>query len=170
MNGKLSVTNLKPESFVDILTACSSCHQECEQTLLLVAMYYWGHMPLEVKGWGGVLLPLCLLITAVQQPGTSSPTSQWSNLLRLSSGYAGPPSSSARVPRHSSALVSPPTGSGGGYFVHVLLHLMSSSSPSQASRHPSVQSCHQSPSCLSNVDLTTAACDAIYHTGLFSQR
>ena len=73
INGKLSVTNLKPESFVDILTACSSCHQECEQTLLLVAMYY---MLLDVKGWGGVLLPLCLLITAVQQLGTSSPTSQ----------------------------------------------------------------------------------------------
>ena len=40
-------------------------------------------MSLEVKGWLGLLLPPCLLITAVQQPGTSSPPSQ---LKRSSTG------------------------------------------------------------------------------------
>ena len=33
-------------------------------------------MSLEVKGWWGLVLPPCLLITAVQQPGTSSPPSR----------------------------------------------------------------------------------------------
>ena len=38
-------------------------------------MHYWGYTSLEVKGrWELLLLP-CLLITAVQQPGTSSPPS-----------------------------------------------------------------------------------------------
>ena len=40
-------------------------------------MHYWGYMWLEVKGQWGLLLPPCLLIIAVQQPGTSGPPS-WS--------------------------------------------------------------------------------------------
>ena len=46
-----------------------------EQMLLLIATHYWGYTSLEVKGRWGFLLPLCLLITAFQQPGTSSPSS-----------------------------------------------------------------------------------------------
>ena len=50
--------------------------KRCEQTLLFIAMHYWGYTSLEVKGRWGLLLPPCLLITAVQQPGTSSPPSR----------------------------------------------------------------------------------------------
>ena len=50
--------------------------KRCEQMLLFIAMHYWGCMPLEVKGWWGLLLPSCLLIAAVQQLGSSSPPCQ----------------------------------------------------------------------------------------------
>ena len=50
--------------------------KKCKQTLLFIAMHYWGCTSLEVKGWCGLLLPLCFLITAVQQPGTFSPPSR----------------------------------------------------------------------------------------------
>ena len=51
--------------------------KKCEQTLLFIAMHYQGCTSLEVIGWWGLLLPPCLLIMAVQQPGTSNPSS-WS--------------------------------------------------------------------------------------------
>jgi len=50
--------------------------KKCVQTLLFIAIHYWGYTSLEVKGQWGLLLPPCLLITAVQQPGTSSPPSR----------------------------------------------------------------------------------------------
>ena len=50
--------------------------KRCEQTLLFIVMHYWGHMSLEIRGQWGLLLPPYLLITVVQQPGTSSPPSQ----------------------------------------------------------------------------------------------
>ena len=50
--------------------------KRCQQTLLFIDMHYWGYMSLEVKGWRGLLLPPCLLITVAQQPGTSSPPSR----------------------------------------------------------------------------------------------
>ena len=50
--------------------------KKCEQTLLFIAMHYWGYTSLEVKGRSGLLLPPCLLITAIQQPATFSPPSQ----------------------------------------------------------------------------------------------
>jgi len=50
--------------------------KKCVQTLLFIAIHYWGYTSLEVKGWWGLLLPPCLLITAVQQPATSSPPSR----------------------------------------------------------------------------------------------
>ena len=49
---------------------------KCEQTLLFIAIYYWGYTSLEIKGWWGLLLPPCLLIIAIQQPGTGSPPYQ----------------------------------------------------------------------------------------------
>ena len=57
--------------------------KKCETTVLFIAMHYRGYTSLEVKGWWGLLLPSCLLITAVQQPGTSSPPSR---LKRSSTG------------------------------------------------------------------------------------
>ena len=50
---------------------------------IYIAMHYWGYTALEVKGRWGLLLPPCLLITAVQQPESSSPPS-W--LRRFSEG------------------------------------------------------------------------------------
>ena len=47
-----------------------------EQTLLFIAIHYWGYTSLEVKGQWGLLLTAYLLITAVQQPVTSSPPSR----------------------------------------------------------------------------------------------
>ena len=57
--------------------------KKCETTLLFIAMHYRGYTSLEVKGRWGLLLPPCLLIIAVQQPGTSSPPSR---LKRSSTG------------------------------------------------------------------------------------
>ena len=57
--------------------------KKCEQTLLIIVMYYWGYTSLEVKGLWGLLLPPCLLITVVQQPGSSNPQSR---LKRSSAG------------------------------------------------------------------------------------
>ena len=57
--------------------------KKCEQMLLFMAMDYRGYTSLEVKGRWGLFLPPCLLITAVQQPGTSSPPSR---LKRSSTG------------------------------------------------------------------------------------
>ena len=42
--------------------------KKCETTLLFITMHYWGYTSLEVNGLWGLLLPPCLLITAVQQP------------------------------------------------------------------------------------------------------
>ena len=65
----------------DLSTECSSCHQVenligVKTTLLFIAIHYQGYTSLVVKGRLGLLLPPCLLITAVQQPGTSSPPSR----------------------------------------------------------------------------------------------
>ena len=49
--------------------------KKCEQTLLFIAIHYWGYTSLEVKGQWRLLLPPCFIIV-VQQPGTSSPPSQ----------------------------------------------------------------------------------------------
>ena len=38
-----------------------------------VSMYYWGYMSLEVKGWLGLLLPPCLLITLGARVGEPPP-------------------------------------------------------------------------------------------------
>ena len=64
----------------------------------------------------------------------------WSALLKVWSGYAGPPSPVAPVHCHSSAPMSPPTGSGGSSSMHILLQPTSSSLPSQAHSHPDVSS------------------------------
>ena len=50
--------------------------KRCKQMLLFIAMHYQGYTSLKVKGRWGLLLPPCLLITVVQQPGTSSPPSR----------------------------------------------------------------------------------------------
>ena len=50
--------------------------RRCKQTLLFIAIHYWGYTSLKVKGWWGLLLPPCILITAIQHPGTSSPPSR----------------------------------------------------------------------------------------------
>ena len=48
----------------------------CKQTLLFIAIHYCGCLSFEVKGQCRLLLPPCLIIMVVQQPGTSSPPSQ----------------------------------------------------------------------------------------------
>jgi len=57
--------------------------KKCETTSLFIAMHYQEYTSLEVKGRWGLLLPPCLLITAVQQPGNFSPPSR---LKRSSTG------------------------------------------------------------------------------------
>ena len=85
------------------------------------------------------IAPPCLLITAIQQPRTSSPPSR---LKRSStgviSGCAGPPSPTTPVLCHGPARWPPPSGLGGGAPTRVPLQLTSPSSPSR--RHLSVPS------------------------------
>ena len=74
----LSVTNLSSENNsptfrLNAPVVIRAKVKRSEQTLLFIAMHYWGYTSLEVKGWGRLLLPLYLLITVIQQPGTSSP-------------------------------------------------------------------------------------------------
>ena len=94
--------------------------KKCEQTLLFIAMHYWGYTSLEVEGWWGLLLPLYLLITTVQQPGTSSPPS-W--LKCSSEGVIWMCRATAPVVCHGPALWSPPDGSGGDSPTHAPLQL-----------------------------------------------
>ena len=84
------------------------------------------------------LLPPCLLITAVQQPGTSSPPFR---LKRYSTGViwmCKASSTNNSVLCHGPLQWSPPSGLGGGAPTHVPLHLTSPSSPSR--RHLGVPS------------------------------
>jgi len=77
----------------------------------------------------------CLLITAVQQPGTSSPPFQLKPGAppRVSSGCAGPPSPTAPVLCHGPILWSHPIGLGDDSPMHAPLQLISPSSPSRTS-------------------------------------
>ena len=68
--------------------------KKCETTLLFIAMHYRGYTSLEVKGRWRLLLPPCLLIIVVQQPGTSSPPSR---LKCTSTGVTGSPVSHLRL-------------------------------------------------------------------------
>ena len=134
-----------------------------ETTLLFIAMHYRGYTSLEIKGWWGLLLPPCLLITAVQQPGTSSPPS-W--LKHSSTGViwmckASFTNNSCPLPWSSTVVSSQWIGwwyshacSATADFSTILL--------SQASRcsFSLVSSLRFS---LSNVDLAAAAGDTIYH-------
>ena len=83
---RLSVTNLARKicrRFDWMLQSSSGWKwKKCEQTLLFIAIHYRGYTSFDVKGQWRLLLPPCLLITAVQQPGTSSPPSR----LKRSSG------------------------------------------------------------------------------------
>ena len=78
---RLSVTNFTlennlPTFWLNAPVVIRAKVKKCEQTLLFIAMHYWGYTSLEVKGLCGLLLPPCLLITVVQQPETSSPLSR----------------------------------------------------------------------------------------------
>ena len=109
--------------------------KEVQTMLLFIAMHYQGYTSLEVKGQWGLLLPPCLLITAVQQPGTSVFHLGWSAPPQVSSGCAGSPSPTTPVLCHGPVQWSPPSGLSGA---HAPLQLISPSSPS--CRHPSVPS------------------------------
>ena len=75
MKRRLSVTNFSTcRLYAPVVIRVKV--KRCEQTLLFVAMHYWGYTSLEVRGRWGLFLPPCLLITAIQQPGTSSPPSR----------------------------------------------------------------------------------------------
>ena len=92
--------------------------KRCEQTLLFIAMHYWGYTSLEVKGLCGLLLPPFLLITVVQQPKTSSPLSR---LKCSSEGVIWTSSftnSSCPLPRSSTVVSSSQSAS-----VHVLPYM-----------------------------------------------
>ena len=112
--------------------------KKCETTLLFIAMHYQGDTSLEVKGRWGLLLPPCLLITAVQQPGLPVLHLGWSALPQVSSGCARPPSPTTPVLCHGPVQWSPPSGLGGGAPTCVPLQLTSPSSPSR--RHLGVPS------------------------------
>ena len=96
---RLSVTNLSSENkfWLNAPVVNRAKVKKCEQTLLFIAMHYWGYMSLDVKGQWWLRFPLCLLITVVQQPGTSSPPSWLSASLKVSYGCAGPLSPTAPV-------------------------------------------------------------------------
>ena len=138
--------------------------KKCETTLLFIAMHYWGYTSLEVKGRWGLLLPPCLLITAVQQPGTSSPPS-W--LKRSSIGGL----------LHQQLLSSAMVQYGGLLPVdrvvvlpHVFRYSWLLHHPPLAGISVFLQPRLQSPFGFSDVDLAAAAGDTIYHIGLFTKR
>ena len=77
MKRRLSVTNFSLENILPMfwLNAPVIIRAKVKRCELFIAMHYWGYTSLEVKGRCGLLLPPCLLITAIQQPETSSPPS-----------------------------------------------------------------------------------------------
>ena len=103
--------------------------KKCEQTLLFIAMHYWGS--LEVKGRWGLLLPPASSSQRSSNQGLPVLHLGWSTPLRVSSGCAGPPSPTAPVLCHGPALWSPPSGSDGDSPMHAPLQLTSPSSPSR---------------------------------------
>ena len=81
MKRRLSVTNLSSENNLLMFrlnapVVIRAKVKEVWTALLFIAMHYRGYTSLEVKGRWGLLLPPCLLIAAVQQPGTYSPPSR----------------------------------------------------------------------------------------------
>ena len=94
----------------------------------------------------------CLLITVVQQPGTSNPP--W--MCRASF-------------TNSSCPLSWSSGSGGGSPTHALLQRLLHHLP-HIDIPVLLQSCLQSPFGLSDVDLTAATGDTICHIGLLTKR
>ena len=136
--------------------------KKCETTLLFIVMHYRGYTSLEVKGRWGLLLPPCLLITAVQQPGTSSPPSR---LKRSSTSViwmckASFTNNSCPLPWSSTVVVLPRV-----FRYSWLLH-----HPPLAGISVFLQPRFQSQFGLSDVDLAAAAGDTIYHIGLFIRR
>ena len=152
---KLSVTNFSSEN--NLLTFRLNAPviirvkvKRCEQTLLFIVVHYWGWTSLEVKGRWELLLPPCLLITAVQQPRTSSPPFR---LKRSSEGVIWMCRAFFTIsscPLAWSCTVSPPSRLDGVSPTHALLQLTSPSSPSR--RHLSV------PSVLSPVSVWSPWC------------
>ena len=68
------------KQLADVSTECSSRH-ECESEEVGINVAIYSHVLLKIHVVGGqrsvkLLLSPCLLITAFQQPGTSSPSSQ----------------------------------------------------------------------------------------------
>ena len=122
----------------DVSTECSSRHEyKSEEVGINVAIY--SHALLKIHVVGGqrldkLLISPCHLITAVQQPGTLSPSSRlkcssegviWLCRASFTNSYC---------PLHGPALWSSPRGSGGDPPMHAPLQLTSPSSLSR--RHP----------------------------------
>ena len=190
MKRRLPVTNLSSENILSTIrlnapVVIKAKVKRCEQTLLFIPMHYWGYTSLEdwgytsledwgytsleVKGRWGLLPFPCLLITMVQQPGTSSPPSR---LKHSSEGViwmcrASFTNSSCPLPCSSTGFLPVDRIVILPCMLHYswLLH-----------HHPLtgitvfLQSCLQSPSGLPNVDLAAAAGDTLYHIGLLTKR
>ena len=80
MKRRLSVTNFSsknnlPTFQLNAPVVIRAKERRCEQTLLFIAMHYWGYTSLEVKGRWGLLLP--------------ASSSQWSNNQGLPVLYPG---------------------------------------------------------------------------------
>ena len=139
---RLSVTNYSWENNLPTfrLQMFQAKVKRCEQLLLFIYMHYWGYTSLEVKGRCWLLLPPCFLITAVHQPGNSSPPSR---LKRSSESViwmcraSFTINSSCPLP-YGPALWSLPSGLDGDSCTHALLQLTSPSSLSR--RHPGTPS------------------------------
>ena len=169
MKKRLSVTNFSSENNLPMFRLNAAVIirvkvKRCEQTLLFIAMHYWGYMSLEVKCRWGLLLPAS---TSQRSSNQGLPVLHlgWSAPLRMSSGCAGPPSPTAPVLCHGPALWGPPSGSDGDSPMHASLQLTSPSSPSR--RHLSVPLLSSG---LPYIDLAAAAGDTIYHIGLLTKR
>ena len=83
--------------------------KKCEQTLLFVAMHYWG-----MRHWRSKVNGNCSPSSSQQSINQGLPVLHlsWSTPLRVSSGCAGPPSPTAPVLCRGPALPSPPSRSG----------------------------------------------------------
>ena len=163
MKKRLSVTKFSSENNLPMFRLNAAVIirvkvKRCEQTLLFIAMHYWGYTSSEVRvGEDCSSLPASSSQWSSNQ-GLPVLHPGWSASLRVSSGCAGPPSPTAPVLCHawSSTVVSSQLI--GWWFSHAWF---ATADLSIIPFSQFLQSHLQSPSGLHNVDLAATAGDMI---------